>query len=365
MRRHSEAVLNGHPDKFCDLLADRILKYAYQHAKVIYAQIEVSVWSDQLFINGSVATETPLEIDLYAITHQLGDEIGYTQNNHIDVKQYKILDLLCRITDNSPDWYGYINDQCIIHGYAGYDQLTNYLPPEQFAIWYFREHIIRQLERNGILESQGPDGKLILVMDEVKDEWKIKSLLFTLQQKPETDYEEHSFRCIQVLKNTYQSLQKHDKRWSSPFEKIQLIINPNGIFIRGGSDGDNGQTGRKLVMDFYGPRIPIGGGALYGKCVHHIDRMGSFAARELAIELVKEGSKEAMVRLVYGPGMNKPFDIQISSEIKPKVNYSNIFDAEQLYRYANQDWLNYDLFKLGTFYNHESNKKEELKKKLK
>jgi S-adenosylmethionine synthetase len=28
---------------------------------------------------------------------------------------------------------------------------------------------------------------------------------------------------------------------------------------------DNGQTGRKLVMDFDGPRIPVGGGALSGK----------------------------------------------------------------------------------------------------
>ena len=34
---------------------------------------------------------------------------------------------------------------------------------------------------------------------------------------------------------------------------IELIINPNGPLLNGGSDGDNGQTGRKLVMDYYGP----------------------------------------------------------------------------------------------------------------
>ena len=43
------------------------------------------------------------------------------------------------------------------------------------------------------------------------------------------------------------------------------MLNPNGPLLNGGSDGDNGQTGRKLVMDYYGPRVPIGGGALYGK----------------------------------------------------------------------------------------------------
>ena len=33
------------------------------------------------------------------------------------------------------------------------------------------------------------------------------------------------------------------------------MVNPNGPLVEAGSDGDNGQTGRKLVMDFYGPRV--------------------------------------------------------------------------------------------------------------
>ena len=52
--------------------------------------------------------------------------------------------------------------------------------------------------------------------------------------------------------------------------------------MNGGSDGDNGQTGRKLVMDFYGTRVAIGGGALSGKHLTHIDRCGAYAAREAA-----------------------------------------------------------------------------------
>ena len=34
-------------------------------------------------------------------------------------------------------------------------------------------------------------------------------------------------------------------------------------------------------MDFYGPRVPIGGGALSGKHLIHIDRIGAYAAREV------------------------------------------------------------------------------------
>ena len=76
-----------------------------------------------------------------------------------------------------------------------------------------------------------------------------------------------------------------------------------------GSDGDNGQTGRKLVMDFYGPRVPIGGGALSGKHLTHIDRIGAYAAREAAVRAVQSGADECLVRLAYTPNHAEPLDI--------------------------------------------------------
>ena len=35
------------------------------------------------------------------------------------------------------------------------------------------------------------------------------------------------------------------------------MVNPNGPLSDAGSRKDNGQTGRKLVMDYYGPRVPL------------------------------------------------------------------------------------------------------------
>jgi hypothetical protein len=61
------------------------------------------------------------------------------------------------------------------------------------------------------------------------------------------------------------------------------MINPNEPLLNGGSDGENGQTGRKLVMDYYGPRVPIGGGVLCGNSCAHIDRAVAMAAREVAV----------------------------------------------------------------------------------
>jgi S-adenosylmethionine synthetase len=78
--------------------------------------------------------------------------------------------------------------------------------------------------------------------------------------------------------------------------------------IQAGSDGDNGQTGRKLVADFYGPRIPIGGGALSGKHWTHIDRIGAHAARKAAIRAVRTGAEECLLRIAYAPGVDAPLD---------------------------------------------------------
>jgi S-adenosylmethionine synthetase len=41
-------------------------------------------------------------------------------------------------------------------------------------------------------------------------------------------------------------------------------MNEADPFTEGGPMNDNGQTGRKLVMDFYGPHAAIGGGTLSG-----------------------------------------------------------------------------------------------------
>ena len=56
-------------------------------------------------------------------------------------------------------------------------------------------------------------------------------------------------------------------------------MNGAGNFEVGGPEGDNGLSGKKLVVDAYGPRVPIGGGALSGKDFFKADRAGAVLAR--------------------------------------------------------------------------------------
>ena len=67
--------------------------------------------------------------------------------------------------------------------------------------------------------------------------------------------------------------------------------------------GDNGLSGKKLVVDAYGPRVPIGGGALSGKDFFKVDRAGAIAARRLATSIVRSGAtREVLVELLWQPG---------------------------------------------------------------
>jgi S-adenosylmethionine synthetase len=67
-------------------------------------------------------------------------------------------------------------------------------------------------------------------------------------------------------------------------------------------------------MDFYGPRVPIGGGALSGKDFSHIDRAGAYAARHAALKAVVSGAKSCQVTLAYAPNCDLPMDVCYTME---------------------------------------------------
>jgi S-adenosylmethionine synthetase len=92
----------------------------------------------------------------------------------------------------------------------------------------------------------------------------------------------------------------------SSFSPEHLHLNGAGDFVIGGPRGDNGLSGKKLVVDHYGPSVPIGGGALCGKDVWKVDRCGPLRARQLAKRLVRSGHHEAKVVLGWAPGEDIP-----------------------------------------------------------
>jgi hypothetical protein len=89
----------------------------------------------------------------------------------------------------------------------------------------------------------------------------------------------------------------------------RLHINPAGDWSQGGFEADAGLTGRKLIVDNYGPRIPIGGGAFSGKDATKVDRGAAYMARRIAVDYLRQfKAKEVYVYLAYAIGYDQPLE---------------------------------------------------------
>ena len=84
-------------------------------------------------------------------------------------------------------------------------------------------------------------------------------------------------------------------------------INPAGEWRVGGFDADSGLSGRKIVVDNYGPNVAVGGGSFSGKDPTKVDRSGAYMARKIAIDYLKKfKAKEVVVKLAYAIGKKYP-----------------------------------------------------------
>ena len=90
----------------------------------------------------------------------------------------------------------------------------------------------------------------------------------------------------------------------------RLLINPAGLWTFGGPAADCGLTGRKIVCDQYGGYAPVGGGAFSGKDPSKVDRSGCYAARRIAVDLLKKhGFDRCTVQIAYAIGVAEPVSI--------------------------------------------------------
>ena len=88
----------------------------------------------------------------------------------------------------------------------------------------------------------------------------------SIQHVPKLPYERQHRILLPILEHILSELEKGGLRGvASSFAPDKLLLNGAGEFAVGGPEGDNGLSGKKLVIDHYGPGVPIGGGALAGR----------------------------------------------------------------------------------------------------
>lgn len=106
-----------------------------------------------------------------------------------------------------------------------------------------------------------------------------------------------------------------------------LHMQPSGLFVIGGPQGDAGLTGRKIIVDTYGGWGAHGGGAFSGKDWSKVDRSGAYALRWIAKSLVSAGvCHRCLIQVSYGIGIPNPISVFVDTFGTAKVPHSQILN---------------------------------------
>ena len=110
-------------------------------------------------------------------------------------------------------------------------------------------------------------------------------------------------------------------------DRTKYFINPSGSFVVGGSFGDSGTTGRKIVCDTYGGRGRIGGGCFSSKDPTKVDRSAAYYARWVAKNIVAAGlADQCEVQVSYAIGEPEPVSIFVDTFGTGKVSDEKILE---------------------------------------
>ena len=265
MVRTAEVVTPKHPDKICDRISDAILDECLKQDPNTRAAIETMGGHGIITVTGELTTEAFVDIP-EVVKRVYGKDIGVQTN---------IVRQSSEIAQGVDT--GGAGDQGIMIGYACNDN-EDYVPQEYY--------LARKLAQE-IYHRYPYDGKTQVTMNG------------------------NSLRVVASFQNApAEELEKIVRGYFAKYKMYALEsvhCNPAGDWSLGGFDADAGLTGRKLAVDNYGPRVPLGGGAFSGKDATKVDRSAAYMARKIAVDLLKENSaNEVLVQLAYAIGYDKP-----------------------------------------------------------
>jgi S-adenosylmethionine synthetase len=264
-KEFGETVSPGHPDKLADAVADAVVTAVYEKDSSALVGLEVGVSLDRVFVTGRIATTEKLlkSLDLNAVVRKVFRDAGYGRGRSETVwppdPDRIVVDttglILDEIKEDERGIRCLSDDQSVTVGYAVNSPETNYIPRGQWLAWQvMREIRLLTAERP---DRFGPDAKVLTQITNGGRNWTFDRLVVSMQHAAVIDWSE-------IGRVVYRALNSLKNRFVDP-GAIDLIINGHGDFSTGGPLGDNGLSGKKLVMDAYGPMVPIGGGAYSGK----------------------------------------------------------------------------------------------------
>ena len=323
----SESVTEGHPDKISDQISDAILDAMLDQDTASRVACETLVTTGMVVVAGEVTTKA--WVDMQKVVRDTVQEIGYTDSNM--GFDFNTCAVLISLDKQSPNIAQGVNegegahteqgagDQGLMFGYAC-DETPELMPlPIQLA--HRLTERLSHVRKDGTMDYLRPDGKSQVTVRYVDGIPKsVDAVVISTQHAEDVSQSQlHEDIKKNVISPVIPEKYLNDS--------TQYHINPTGIFVIGGPQGDCGLTGRKIIVDTYGGMGRHGGGAFSGKDPSKVDRSAAYAARHVAKNVVAAGlASRCEVQLAYAIGVAEPVSVSVETFGTNKIDESKIIE---------------------------------------
>ena len=315
----SESVTDGHPDKLCDQVSDALVDRFLQQDPFSRVIAECAVSTGILFIAARFASSA--SIDIPEVARQVIRQIGYEQADfnardctvmtslselpslphpHIDEREMSEEELESVTAKNQANVFGFACNQS-----------AAFMPlPISLSHKLARRLTAARFQKQ--IPYLAPDGKTQVGVEYREGRpYRIHSITIVATQ------EKTAIRGVGPLRddlNAHVIEPVFAAEALRPDSRTHIFINPEGLVADGGPSLHSGLTGRKNAVDTYGEYSRHSESALSGKDPSRIDRVGAYAARYAAKNVIAAGlAQTCEVHLAYSIGISRPVSVQVDT----------------------------------------------------